>query len=132
MGTRCAVIGAGAWGTTIAQCLADNDHEVVLWCYKDAIANAINESHSHHRLPGVSLNPAIQAVSELSHCYDADYVVLGLSSSQLLLMDTRIDWSQIKGPVGIIAKGLIQPDLFISDWLHSRVNQPVFVISGRI
>ena len=28
---RCAVVGAGAWGTALANLLAENDHEVMLW-----------------------------------------------------------------------------------------------------
>ena len=39
--TSIAVIGAGAWGTTIANILADNGVEVLLWCYKQELADVI-------------------------------------------------------------------------------------------
>ena len=38
--TSVGVIGAGAWGTVIANIMADNGHDVTLWCYKNDIAKA--------------------------------------------------------------------------------------------
>ena len=31
---RCAVIGAGAWGTALADLLASNGHETVIWAFE--------------------------------------------------------------------------------------------------
>jgi len=42
--TRCAVIGAGAWGTALADVLARNRHEVVLWALEEDVVAAINTS----------------------------------------------------------------------------------------
>jgi glycerol-3-phosphate dehydrogenase (NAD(P)+) len=50
---RCSVIGAGAWGTALADLLARNGHDVVLWAYEPDVAHAINTRHSNPRfLPG--------------------------------------------------------------------------------
>ena len=43
-----AVIGAGSWGTAIAQLLATNGHSVRLWAHREMVAEYINE---HHRNP---------------------------------------------------------------------------------
>jgi glycerol-3-phosphate dehydrogenase (NAD(P)+) len=130
MADNYSVIGAGAWGTTIAQCLAENGHNVRLWCYSNSIADGINQQRSHHRLPGVALSNKIKAVTDLSDCYQSDVVILGLSSSQLVDYDLRIDWSAISAPVAVLAKGIIEPEFFIVDWLKKRVQQSVAVISG--
>ncbi|MEC8677409.1 MAG: 2-dehydropantoate 2-reductase N-terminal domain-containing protein, partial [Candidatus Margulisiibacteriota bacterium] len=72
--TSIAVIGAGAWGTTIANILADNGVEVLLWCYKQELADAIAMTNTHHRLPGVVLNKNLKVTTEFSDCYSYDVV----------------------------------------------------------
>ena len=44
---RVAVIGAGSWGTAIAQLLATGGHEVALWARREEVARAINECHAN-------------------------------------------------------------------------------------
>lgn len=44
---RAAVIGAGSWGTALAQLLALKGHAVNLWARKDEIVNAINSNHKN-------------------------------------------------------------------------------------
>ncbi len=127
---RVSVIGAGAWGTALANVLADNGHRVRLWCYAPSIATSISEQRVHHRLPGVSLNPKIEPCLDMADCYDADWVVLGLSSRQLCDYADRIDWSAIACGVGILAKGIIEPDWFISTWVGRRFSGPISVVSG--
>ena len=36
---RCAVIGAGAWGTALADLLADNGHETMIWALEPDVAD---------------------------------------------------------------------------------------------
>lgn len=128
--TSVGVIGAGAWGTVIANILAENGHSVRLWCYKAEIADGIRQERVHHRLPGVELSDAINVTLSFSDAFDADYVVLGLSSSQLKLYESTIPWDKITAPIVFLAKGIIEPEWFISDWLLKRVNVPIAVLSG--
>jgi len=39
-----AVIGAGAWGTTLASLLADKGHDVLLWMYEKELADEIRKT----------------------------------------------------------------------------------------
>lgn len=58
--TRIAVIGAGAWGTTVAQLLAGNGNEVTLWTRTVEHAQAMTaERENRSRLPGVELHHGI-------------------------------------------------------------------------
>ncbi|MYL97551.1 NAD(P)H-dependent glycerol-3-phosphate dehydrogenase [Novosphingobium sp. FGD1] len=66
------VIGAGAWGTALAQALAgprdgDEGTEVLLWAREEALAAQINREHRNSLyLPDAALSPAIRATSELA------------------------------------------------------------------
>ena len=48
--SRVAVIGAGAWGTTLAILLAENKHQVALWSYEKELVPAMNERRENERL----------------------------------------------------------------------------------
>ena len=51
---KCAVVGAGAWGTALASVLADNGHETLIWTYEPDVATSINGTHENRRfLPTV-------------------------------------------------------------------------------
>ncbi len=41
--SRVSIIGCGAWGITIAELLAANQHEVLVWCHSEDISQTINE-----------------------------------------------------------------------------------------
>src|SRR5690348_6383961 len=57
---RCAVIGAGAWGTALGDLLAAAGHDVRIWAYEPDVVESINERHENRRfLAGVSLTPSL-------------------------------------------------------------------------
>ena len=62
-----AVVGAGAWGTALAQMLASDGRDVVIWAYEEEVAHAIN---THRRnpvyLPSAELSDTIRATNDLS------------------------------------------------------------------
>ncbi|KQN92510.1 glycerol-3-phosphate dehydrogenase [Sphingomonas sp. Leaf231] len=61
------VIGAGAWGTALAQVAAANGHEVRLWARDPALVDAINATHENAAyLPGIPLSPSIRATGDLA------------------------------------------------------------------
>jgi len=66
------VIGAGAWGTALAQVLASDGSEVLLWAREPELVTEINTAHSNSLfLPGARLAPTIRAtgaVTDLSDC----------------------------------------------------------------
>lgn len=64
---RVAVIGAGAWGTSLAHLLADKGREVMIWSFEDEVADQINREHENGTyLGGVRLCPELKASSELA------------------------------------------------------------------
>jgi len=70
--TEIAVLGAGAWGTALAQVLAAGGEPVTLWAREPEVVAAINEQHSNSLfLPGIALSPRIAATSDLQAIGDA-------------------------------------------------------------
>ncbi len=78
------VIGAGAWGTALAQMLSSDGREVVLWVYEPELIEAINADHRNPLyLPDAALNPAIRATGDLAAFAPLD-IVLGVTPAQVL------------------------------------------------
>jgi len=79
-----AVLGAGAWGTALAQMLAADGTRVTLWAREAALADEINQQRRNGAyLPGVSLAPTIEATSDLADLADVP-VVLAVVPAQFL------------------------------------------------
>ncbi|WP_436773023.1 NAD(P)H-dependent glycerol-3-phosphate dehydrogenase [Yinghuangia sp. YIM S09857] len=83
--TRCAVFGAGSWGTAFAMILADAGCDVTLWARRAEVADAINKDHHNPGyFPGVRLPENVTAtVDPAKAAADADFVVLSVPSQSL-------------------------------------------------
>ena len=82
---KTAVFGAGSWGTTFAQVLADAGNEVVLWCKRPELARAINATHENaDRLPGVLLPSPILATDDPAEALAAAEVAVLAVPAQTL------------------------------------------------
>ena len=61
------VIGAGAWGTALAQAMAGNGSEVLIWARETELVEEINTGHTNSLfLPGAKLAPSIRATGNLA------------------------------------------------------------------
>ena len=49
MSKRIAVVGAGSWGTALAQVLATAGSQVVMWARKPEVADGITNEHRNPR-----------------------------------------------------------------------------------
>lgn len=64
--TRAAVIGAGAWGTALANVLTGNGHDTVLWAREPDVVASINERHVNDRfLAGLPLHASLRATDDM-------------------------------------------------------------------
>lgn len=65
---RVAVLGGGSFGTALANIIANNGHEVVLWMRNAQGAAEINANHRNSAyLPDYPLNPALRADTHLAN-----------------------------------------------------------------
>ena len=82
---RCAVIGAGAWGTALAHLLAENGHETVLWAFEQDVVHSINTSHRNERfLTGLRLNDSLRASNAHTDALDGAQLVVYATPSHHL------------------------------------------------
>jgi glycerol-3-phosphate dehydrogenase (NAD(P)+) len=71
------IIGAGAWGTALAQMLASNGSAVRLWAFEAEVAAEITRDHRNSSyLPDVALHPVITATSDLAAMADCGTLLL--------------------------------------------------------
>jgi len=82
---KCAVVGAGAWGTALASVLADNGHETIIWTYEPDVAASINGSHENRRfLPTVMLHPELRATPDKETAVKGAELVIYATPSHVL------------------------------------------------
>jgi glycerol-3-phosphate dehydrogenase (NAD(P)+) len=67
--TTVAVLGAGSWGSALADLLARKGHTVRLWAYEADVATAINTRHENTvYFAGAKLHAGVVADTELATC----------------------------------------------------------------
>jgi glycerol-3-phosphate dehydrogenase (NAD(P)+) len=82
---KTAVIGAGAWGTALANLLAQRDHDVIVWAHEADVAHAIASDHTNQRfLPGVALDRRVRATTRPGEAVADAELVLYASPSHVL------------------------------------------------
>lgn len=65
-GKTVGVLGGGSWGTTLAELVARNGRDVVVWTIESDVARSINAEHCNFRyLPGFDLSPRLRAETDL-------------------------------------------------------------------
>jgi glycerol-3-phosphate dehydrogenase (NAD(P)+) len=80
---RIAVLGAGAWGTALANAAARAGRTVMLAPRDAATAKTIAHERESPRLPGVKLEPQVSVVETVRGVASADAVLLAIPAQQL-------------------------------------------------
>ncbi|MFT3706206.1 MAG: NAD(P)H-dependent glycerol-3-phosphate dehydrogenase [Archangium sp.] len=106
---RATVLGAGSFGTAIAQVLSANFDEVILWGRDAALIDSLNKTNENaNYLPGLKLSSKIRGSTELeSSTGGAELVVVATPSQatrELLGKAQKIIPERI--PVVTVAKGI--------------------------
>ncbi|KRN28491.1 hypothetical protein IV38_GL001493 [Lactobacillus selangorensis] len=77
MAVQVAVLGAGSWGTALANLLAENGQDVKIWEHNAERVAEINEQHTNkHYLPELKISPRLKATSELADALNGAQIVL--------------------------------------------------------
>lgn len=110
--TRVAVIGAGSWGTALANLLASQGVSTVLWAYEPEVTDSVNNRHVNALyFDGKPLDPRLTATSDLAEALRGVEVVVAVTPSHV----SRSVWAAASAhvPAGttlICATKGIEPD----------------------
>jgi len=78
------VIGAGAWGTALAEMLSSDGRDVTIWAYEPEVVAQINtDSINKAYLPAAQLNESIRATNDLADLARFD-ILLAVTPAQVL------------------------------------------------
>jgi len=82
---KIAVLGAGAWGTTLGQVLCDAGQEVLLWGRNADVISEINSKNSNEKfLPGVVLPENLKATTNIEEAFEfGSAIVLAIPAQSL-------------------------------------------------
>jgi glycerol-3-phosphate dehydrogenase (NAD(P)+) len=132
---RVGVLGAGSWGTALAAAAARAGSAVTLWGRDAAVVDAIARHHAHPTaLPGIALDPAIRATTDLAAATaGADAVLIAVPSqavrgvARALAAHAAADL-----PIVICAKGIERStDRTMAEIVAEELpGRPIAVLSG--
>ncbi|OJF77251.1 MAG: glycerol-3-phosphate dehydrogenase [Treponema sp. CETP13] len=113
---KIGIIGAGAWGTGMAQALARGGHDVQIWAMEQEVTDSINKKHENSRyLPGYELSKNLTASVNINEvASDKEFLIfaspsLYLASTIAKIVDvpTIADGSTC---IGVLTKGFVPSD----------------------
>ena len=121
-----AVMGAGAWGSALAQVLADAGNSVTLWARRPEIAEEINADHRNRRYLGDTELPAeVRATSDPAKALVGMTTVLLAVPSQVMRANLT-EWTDLiddDATLVSLAKGIEMGTLL-------RMSQVVAQVTG--
>jgi glycerol-3-phosphate dehydrogenase (NAD(P)+) len=82
---KVAILGSGAWGTTLGQVMVDSGQQVLIWGRNKKVVREINRRHSNRRfLKGIDLPKELKATTDIKAVLEfADVIVLAIPSQTL-------------------------------------------------
>lgn len=121
------VIGAGSWGTAIANLLAQNSNEVFLAANRPEIVDEINQKNTNQRfLPDVKLSKNIKAIEDFSdEIKSADLVFVVTPSSAASDVFKKIKNLKLKKKIGFVicSKGFEHETLMLLSDAFEKITK---------
>jgi len=134
--SRVAIVGGGAWGTTLADLLARKGDAVTLWAREPEVVEGINRDHVNRLfLPGAALAPGIRASGDVVDVVAGADVVVSAAPSHAVgaVMARAVPAVSLGALVVSVSKGLEPERLTTLSCVLSDVLPPgteIAVLSG--
>jgi len=129
-----AIIGAGGWGTTLANLLAEKDYKIKLWAYEKVIVEEIkNKRENSQFLPGIKLSQNIEPTNDLKEAVESkDIIITAIPSSFLRDMAKEISKFIDKDTIVVsVTKGLEDITFKrMSEILEEELHNKIVALSG--
>ena len=129
-----AILGAGAWGTALAQVAAAGQRAVTIWAREPEVVEGINSAQENPLfLPGIRLNPVIRATDDFEDAAEAELILAAPPAQHMrnVLKGIRphVEAGQ---PIVLCAKGVERGSLaLMTDVLAAEIPEAAAaVLSG--
>lgn len=138
--TNITVFGTGSFGTALANVLADNGHNTLMWGKTSTTIDEINHEHTNHNyLKGVTLNSTIQATTDIQTAIDhSDIYLIALPTKAIREVMSQVNQLLIsKNLLFMLLKGLRMQHLsvFQKCWktpFHQNITQALAYFLVRV
>jgi glycerol-3-phosphate dehydrogenase (NAD(P)+) len=131
---RIGIIGAGAWGTALSSVARRAGSDVVLWAHRAETAETINRNHANpDYLPGVALDPAVRATSDLAEAAQCEAVLLVVPAQVVREIGAALAPSLgADVPVVVCSKGIERGTGALMSEVAADIlpGRPIAVLSG--
>ena len=135
---KIGVIGAGSWGTTLANVLAKKGHDVTLWVYEADLAKRLQETGVNDLyLDGITLSSKLAYTNDLSEAAQNSQLILLVSPSQVMrhvLKDLKVyipeDCLLVSAAKGIENGTLLTMSEVLQEVLGEQVAKRSAFLSG--
>jgi glycerol-3-phosphate dehydrogenase (NAD(P)+) len=128
---RIGVVGAGAWGTALAQVAAANGEPVTLWAREREVVDSVNGAHENPLfLKGLALSPSIRATGDLAELAGCEALLIVSPAQHLRNVIGGLPSAET--PLILCAKGIEDSTgLLMHEVAYElRPEAPVAVLSG--
>lgn len=138
MSGHVGVIGAGSWGTALANLLAKKGVETILWAYEAEVAAGIGRDHRNPSyLSDVVLDARLRATASIEEAVESAAVVVSVSPSHVVRQVMRTaaphlsaDALVVSASKGIEVDTLARMDEVLSEELPAANARRLAVLSG--
>lgn len=135
---KIGVIGAGSWGTTLANVLAKKGYDVTLWVYEQDLAARLSETRINDLyLDEITLSPNLSYTSDLAEAVQGCQFLVLVSPSQVmrhvlkqLKPHLADDCLLVSAAKGIENNTLLTMSEVLQEVLGSEIEQRCAFLSG--
>ncbi len=104
--SKVVVLGAGQWGSTLAQVLCDAGNHVLIWGRNQSVVDEINEKHTNtYYLENNALPVGLKATTDLKEAFDYSNIIILAVPAQTLRENLKI-WKPYVQPGAIFVSSL--------------------------
>lgn len=124
---KTGVIGAGSWGTTIANLLAMKGCDVNLWVYEEDLCKRMRENRVNDvYLPEIALSEKIEPTNSLEEALSEVEMVVSAVPSQLVrrVISKAVPFISEKAVIVSLSKGIEDGSLMLMSGLLKEILPP--------
>ena len=104
--SKVVVLGAGQWGSTLAQVLCDAGNHVLIWGRNQAVVDEINDKHTNaHYLGENALPLGLKATTDVKEAFDYSNIYILAIPAQTLRENLKI-WKPFVQPGAVFVSSL--------------------------